>query len=173
MEVILSTEMRPYYKSLKEKFTKEVNAQISEFTNITYPDSTMGKYVRLFGLDLLLDGIENPEDITVLQIDNKSDTSIDIKIPDSIASLTNLESLIFHNCISKLPDVIGTMNSLMFLNVTGNKNLKTLPGSLANLTCVTFISLKDSGVTREALPAEFLEAFVQDDEDSDEGMRLS
>jgi hypothetical protein len=170
MEVILSTDMRPYYKSLKEKFTKDINLDMGQYTNIEYPNSILGKYVRMFGLEHLLESIEDPEEIAVFQINNTTDTSIDIKIPNSITRLSNLESLILHNCVSEIPEVVGTMTSLLFLNVTSNKNLTTLPASLVNLNCVAFISVKNSSITPETLPAEFLETFVQDGEDGKNAM---
>jgi hypothetical protein len=170
MEVILSVDMKPYFKALKEKYTKDINLDMGQYTNIEYPNSILGKYVRMFGLEHLLENIEDPEEIAVFQINNTTDTSIDIKIPNSITRLSNLESLILHNCVSEIPEVVGNMTSLLFLNVTSNKNLTTLPASLVNLNCVAFISVKNSSITPETLPAEFLETFVQDGEDGKNAM---
>ena len=56
MEVIISREMRPYYKSLKNKFEKELKTSFDPgFIQIAYPNDANAKFARMFGLDLLFD----------------------------------------------------------------------------------------------------------------------
>jgi len=53
-------------------------------------------------------------------------------VPDSIASLENLEELhLSSNLLESLPDSVGLLCSLKILDVSGNK-LVTLPDSICH-----------------------------------------
>jgi len=154
IEVVLSKEMRPYLKSLKQKYRNELTTDFkTNFVGIAYPTDANAKYARMFGLEELFDLI--PEDTRFLQIENKSkDDTIVIKIPSSISKFTNVRTLVFENIISELPEEIGNLKRLSFLNLTNNKNLKTLPESIADIYCLDFISILGSdNLKEENLPA--------------------
>jgi hypothetical protein len=83
MEVILSKEMRPYLRSLKEKYRSELATDFKpNFVGINYPSDANAKYARMFGLEELFDLI--PDDTRFLQIENKSKDKVILKIPASI-----------------------------------------------------------------------------------------
>ena len=154
IEVVLSKEMRPYLKSLKQKYRNELTTDFKpNFVGIAYPTDANAKYARMFGLEELFDLI--PEDTRFLQIENKSnDDTIVIKIPSSISKFTNVRTLVFENIISELPEEIGNLKRLSFLNLTNNKNLRTLPESIADIYCLDFISILGSdNLKEENLPA--------------------
>jgi hypothetical protein len=153
MEIILSKEMRPYYKSLKEKYTNELNNQFGDIVQIKYPSDISAKYIRMFGMNELLESI--PETTTLFEVDNTSNDKVIFDIPDSIGRLVNLQTLVFNNCINKLPETIGNLSNLQFLTLTNNEELTTFPDSVVDLKCLLFISVENSPIDVETLPEEF------------------
>jgi Leucine-rich repeat (LRR) protein len=153
MEVIISKEMRPYFKSLKNKYSQEIETNIDPgFVSISYPSDVNAKFARLFGLEQLLDIL--PESTLFLQIENKSKDDIILDLPESIGRFTELGTLVCDNIINKLPESIGNCRQMSFLNLTNNKQLTTLPASVAKLTCLDFVSVMGSSIDVEKLPEE-------------------
>jgi hypothetical protein len=153
MELIMSKEMKPYIRSLKAKYIDELNSNFDpEYVTITYPNQENAKFARMFGLETLFDAM--PENTTFLQIENKSNDNITLKIPDSIGKFRNLETLVCDNIIDEVPSSIGECTKLSFLNLTNNKNLTTLPASIGKLTCLDFVSIIGSNIDVESLPEE-------------------
>jgi hypothetical protein len=163
MEVILSKEMRPYYKSLKNKFANELETGFDpSFVPIAYPNDTNAKFARLFGLNELFDLI--PDNVLFLQIENKSKDDVILEIPSSIGKFTSLGTLVCDNIIRELPEEIGNCRQLAFLNLTNNKELTTLPASVGNLTCLDFVSVMGSNINTETLPKDITQYMdVSDD----------
>jgi hypothetical protein len=163
MEVIMSKEMRPYYKSLKNKFASELETGFDpSFVPIAYPNDTNAKFARLFGLNELFDLI--PDNVLFLQIENKSKDDVILEIPSSIGKFTSLGTLVCDNIIRELPEEIGNCRQLAFLNLTNNKELTTLPASVGNLTCLDFVSVMGSNINTETLPKEITQYMdVSDD----------
>jgi hypothetical protein len=153
MEVIISKEMRPYFKSLKNKYSQEIETNIDPgFVSISYPNDVNAKFARLFGLEQLFDIL--PESTLFLQIENKSKDDIILDLPESIGRFTELGTLVCDNIIDKLPESIGNCRQMSFLNLTNNKQLTTLPASVAKLTCLDFVSVMGSSIDVEKLPEE-------------------
>jgi hypothetical protein len=143
IEVILSKEMRPYLRSLKEKYYREIDTNMNAgLVQIQFPNDVNAKYARMFGLSELFEVI--PEDVRFLTIENKSNDDIILEIPETISNFKNMLTFSVEKCINKLPESIGECSSLSFLNVTNNKDLKTLPESLINCACLEFISVEGS-----------------------------
>jgi Leucine-rich repeat (LRR) protein len=70
-----------------------------------------------------------------------------------------MSTLVFDNVIDKLPESIGNLSKLIFLNLTNNKNLTTLPESMVKLTCLQFVSVKDCGINVDNLSPKILKYF--------------
>ena len=158
MEVIMSKEMRPYFKSLKRKYMNELETSFDPgYVTIEYPNSSNGKYIRMFGLDDLFEIL--PTDMSFFQIENKSKDDIILKIPESIGNFDNLSTLVFDNIINSLPSSIGNLTKLTFLNLANNKNLTTLPESIINLTCLQFVSITNCGIEVDNLSPKILKYF--------------
>ena len=155
MEVILSDEMKPYFRQLKRKYSKELETNFDpEFIPISYPNDSNAKFSRMFGLDTLFDLL--PDNTEFLQIENKSKDNIILTIPETIGKLTELTTLVCDNVIRKLPESIGNCRQMIFLNLTNNKELTTLPKSVSNLSCLDFISVMGSNIDIENLPKDIL-----------------
>ena len=143
MEVVLSKEMRPYLRSLKEKYRNELSTDFKpNFVGIAYPGDANAKYARMFGLEELFDLI--PDDTRFLQIENKSKDKVILKIPASISKFTNVRTLVFENIVNEIPEEIGSLKRLSFLNLTNNEELTTLPESITEIYCLDFISVLGS-----------------------------
>ena len=143
MEVVLSKEMRPYLRSLKEKYREELSTDFKpNFVGIAYPGDANAKYARMFGLEELFDLI--PADTRFLQIENKSKDKVILKIPASISKFTNVRTLVFENIVNEIPEEIGSLKRLSFLNLTNNEELTTLPESITEIYCLDFISVLGS-----------------------------
>ena len=143
MEVILSDEMKPYLKDLKKKYYKEIDSNMNAgLVQIQYPSDVNAKYAKMFGLEELFELI--PEDVRFLTIENKSNDSLILKIPESISKFKNMLTFSVEKCVNKIPEAIGECSSLSFLNVTNNVELTTLPESLLNCYCLEFISVEGS-----------------------------
>lgn len=163
MELILSREMRPYLKSLKAKFKKELDSNFSsELVQIVYPNDTNSKYARMFGLNELFDLI--PKDTTMITIENKSNDSIILEIPKTIGTFRKLFTLSLDNVVREIPEEIGECVDLSFLNVTNCKELTTLPATLINCPCLSFISKGGSGLEIENIPDELAQYLIPSDQ---------
>lgn len=155
MEVIMSKEMRPYFRQLKRKYSEELETSFDpSFIPISYPSDSNAKFARMFGLETLFDIL--PEDTEFLQIENKSKDNVILTIPDTIGKLRDLTTLVCDNIIRQLPESIGECRQMIFLNLTNNKELTTLPKSIAKLSCLDFISVMGSNINIEKLPKEIL-----------------
>lgn len=155
MEVILSKEMRPYFRQLKRKYSEELETTFDpEFIPISYPNDNNAKFARMFGLETLFNLL--PDNTEFLQIENKSKDSIILTIPETIGKLTELTTLVCDNIIRELPEAIGDCRQMIFLNLTNNKELSTLPKSIAKLSCLDFISVMGSNIDIDNLPKEIL-----------------
>ena len=67
-----------------------------------------------------------------------------LKIPTSIGKFQNVRTLVFENIIDELPEEIGELKRLSFLNLTNNEKLTTLPESISEIYCLDFISVLGS-----------------------------
>jgi Leucine-rich repeat (LRR) protein len=152
--LIISDEMKQFLPRLKERYIPELGSDIDpSYTLIEYPTSVTGKFIRIFGPDELFDFL--PEDIGFLQIENKSSEDWVIKIPESFDRFSQLTTLVFENCVKELPESIGNLTGLHFLNLTNNKHMTKLPKSIVNLRCLDFMSVLGTPIKFEKLPEEF------------------
>jgi hypothetical protein len=110
--------------------------------NISYPNDDSSKYIALFGFDELFENLS--DNISYLTIVNKSNDTLDLDIPETISKFQNLVALVLENCVKTIPEELGQCENLMFLTLQKNRNLESLPDSLADLELLELISLSDS-----------------------------
>ena len=130
-------ELKEVFKS---EFAKGLTSEGGKQVEISYPNSSAGKYVALYGFDDLFENL--PKDIERLQIMNTSNQAIGLDVPSTLGDFKNLESLVLQNMVKTLPDSIGNLQNLSFLSLPDNKNLVSLPESISNLDSLSFINLK-------------------------------
>jgi len=87
-------------------------------------------YVRLYGIDDVFDSL--PDDLEHILISNQTtNTNLNIKIPDTISKFKNLTSLVLNNCINEIPEAVCELKNLMYLSLTNDKFLRTIPDCFA------------------------------------------
>jgi Leucine-rich repeat (LRR) protein len=64
-----------------------------------------------------------------------------IKIPPSISRFQSLETLMLDNIIDSLPDEVSYCKSLNFLSLPNNQGLKKLPESIGTMDNLSFVNI--------------------------------
>ena len=132
-------ELKEFFKS---EFAKGLTTKEGKKVEISYPNSSAGKYVALYGFDDLFANL--PADIEHLMINNTSQTSIGLEVPETLGRFKNLDDLVLQNICKSLPDSIGNLKELSFLSLPDNKDLVSLPESIIGLDNLSFVNLKGS-----------------------------
>ena len=141
------SELKDYFKP---EFAKAltVGSNGEKLSIDSFTSGATGKFLALYGFDELIDSI--PNTIQEIQIQNKDNNGIVINIPESFSKFKNLETILFDNCIAKLPDSICELKKLRFIAVMNNKKLRTLPECTGTLPKLIFVNAK--GSSNFALP---------------------
>lgn len=126
----------------KPEFAKGLTTQSGDRVQITYPGSSAGKFVALYGFNELFESL--PDTIEHLLIDNQSKENIDLDVPESLGKFKNLQALSLQNLVRSLPNSISNLQNLTFLALPSNKQLKGIPEGVGKLSNLSFINLKDS-----------------------------
>jgi hypothetical protein len=135
-------------EDLKEIFKPEfirgmVKGTNSDKVEINYPNSSAGKFVALYGFDMLFKSL--PKTIGQLNIKNTSNENIALNVPESLGEFTDLYTLQLVNCVKTLPESIGNCKKLQFLTLTDNPNLTKIPNGIMELPKLDFIALRGCG----------------------------
>jgi len=147
-------ELKDFFKS---EFAKGLTTKGGKKVEITYPGGSAGNYVALYGFVELFDSL--PKDIEHLIINNTSNQSIALDVPDTIGQFKDLSGLVLQNMVKSLPESIGNLQNLNILSLPGNKELKELPKSVNNLESLSFINLKGTNPNL-IIPEEFKERML-------------
>jgi Leucine-rich repeat (LRR) protein len=132
-------ELKDFFKG---EFAKGLTTKGGKKVEISYPNSSAGKYVALYGFEELFDNL--PDDIEHLMINNTSQTPIGLDVPESLGRFKSLDALVLQNICKSLPDSIGNLQQLSFLSLPDNKQLVSLPESITGLENLSFVNLKGS-----------------------------
>lgn len=123
----------------KPEFAKGLTSQNGTKVEITYPDSSAGKFVALYGFDELFDNL--PDNIEHLLIQNRGKETIALDVPESIGRFQNLEAILFKNLVKSIPDSICRCTKLNLLSLPDNPSLKSIPACIRDLSNLAFINL--------------------------------
>jgi len=123
----------------KPEFAKGLTSQNGTKVEITYPDSSAGKFVALYGFDELFDNL--PDNIEHLLIQNRGKETIALDVPESIGRFQNLEAILFKNLVKTIPDSICRCTKLNLLSLPDNPSLKSIPACIKDLENLAFINL--------------------------------
>ena len=138
----LNGKMSELKEFFKPEFAKGLLKLGGKKLDISYPSSSAGKFIALYGFDELFESI--PDDVQNITINNNSNEDIALDVPKSIGRFKQLDAIMLNNIVRSIPDEIGQLPLLGFLALPNNKKLVSLPESIANLEQLTFINLKGS-----------------------------
>lgn len=139
---LLNGPMNELKDFFKPEFAKGLVSKGGDKVEINYPDSSAGKFVALYGFDELFDNL--PDTIVHLLISNKSKESIALDVPETITRFKNLDALLMSNIVRTLPENLGELKNLKFLNLSNNKDLVSLPESIKDIPNLALVNLKGS-----------------------------
>lgn len=148
---LLNGPMNELKDFFKPEFAKGLVSKGGDKVEINYPDSSAGKFVALYGFDELFDNL--PDTIVHLLISNKSKESIALDVPETITRFKNLDALLMSNIVRTLPENLGELKNLKFLNLSNNKDLVSLPESIKDIPNLALVNLKGSNPSVVIPPA--------------------
>lgn len=152
---MLNGKLQELKDFFKPEFAKGLVNQNDKKVSIQIPDSAAGKFIALYGAREIFDNL--PDDITGLIIENKK-SSAAIEIPPSIARFQQLETLMLDNIASSISEEISNCHKLNFISLPNNKQLESLPDSIGQLEELTFINIQGCSNNLQ-LPPSVLEKF--------------
>ena len=133
-------EMKEYFKPEFAKGLTTGNGKNFEISNLT--DGAMGKFISLYGFDDLMDSI--PTTIEEFKITNNKDNGLIINIPNNIDRFTNLTTLLFDNCIDKVPSSVCNLKKLLFIGFPNNPKLTEIPECIADIESLFVLNIQNS-----------------------------
>jgi hypothetical protein len=147
-------DLKEYFKP---QFAKGLVSKGNKI-DISYPNSSSGKYIALYGFEELLEQL--PDNITEFGFVNKSSQKLTWDIPASIGRFKQLTMLQLDGVVKTLPDEIGELTNLFMLVLSNNPQLKSLPASIGKLNSIVVMNLMgcDSNLFK-TLPEEVQKQF--------------
>jgi len=152
IDLIAFLNENPELKELfKPEFAKGLSSVDKKQVTVDYPRDTTSKYLALYGFDDFFEML--PKDITSFDFTQKSgggygekgvSPNINLKLPKEISKFKNLEALHLDGVVSELPEEISKLDNLKFLSVPNNKNLKSIPSSVAQIPNLMVINITGS-----------------------------
>lgn len=133
------SELKDFFKP---EFAKGLVSKGGNKVEVNYPDSSAGKFIALYGFDELFDSL--PDTIEHLIVTNKSKENIALDVPESLTRFKNLDALLFSNIVRTLPENLGDLKNLKFLNLANNKDLVSLPESIKDIPNLALLNLKNA-----------------------------
>ena len=132
-------ELKNYFKPEFAKGLTTGDGQI--FTVNNFSSGNVGKFIALYGLDDLINSL--PDTLQELSISDK-DKKHNIRVPETIGRFKNLTMLALDGFVDKVPQSICQLDKLNFLSLMDNPQLKEIPECIGNLPNLWFLNLKNS-----------------------------
>jgi hypothetical protein len=127
----------------KPEFAKGLTVGGEKFVVDSFQHGAIGKFIALYGLDELIDSL--PDTLDEFQIiNNRDNTDILIKIPESISRFKKLKMILLDNCIDSIPDSICQLPKLRFLALMNNPKLTVIPECVGDMQSLLFLNCKGS-----------------------------
>ena len=147
-------ELKEYFKHEFAKALVDTDQTKGTSVAIHYPGDKISRFIALYGLDEFIDKL--PKGLTRFDFDTRDKTNLPpIELPTRLfTDFPQLKVLHIEGILGEIPEAIENLDKLQFLSVPDNKNLKTLPSSLANLPNLEVINIRNSPVE---LPPELVE----------------
>lgn len=140
---LLNGKMSELKDFFKPEFAKGLTVGGEKLVIDSFQHGAIGKFIGLYGLDDLIDNL--PPTLREFQIQNRDqNNNIIINIPESIANFKDLRMILLDNCVNSIPDSICTLPKLKFLALINNKELTNVPNCLGEMPSLFFLNLKGS-----------------------------
>ena len=134
------SELKDFFKP---EFAKGLTVGGEKLVIDSFSHGAIGKFIALYGLDDLIGSL--PDTLKEFQIqnrDNKSDVLV--RIPEEIGRFKDLHMILLDNCVDSIPDSVCTLPKLRFLALINNPKLRTIPECVGDLPNLYFLNLKGS-----------------------------
>jgi len=133
--------MKKLKEQLKSTFVESLlsGGKSSNKLELEYPKDAASKYIKLYGLDELIDNL--PDDLEVFDFNNSTNSPMNLNLPDSFKKFKNLGTFHVRNALNEVPEVLKGMNSLDFIALPDSPNIHSVPewiADLPNLLALTF-----------------------------------
>ena len=145
---LLNGKMKELKHLFKPEFAKGLTVGGEKLVIDSFSHGAIGKFIALYGLDDLIDSL--PKELKEFQIQNRDSKSgeIIIKIPESIGRFKDLRMILLDNCIDSIPDSVCTLPKLKFLALINNPKLTKIPECVGDIPTLFFLNLKGSDNVR-------------------------
>jgi hypothetical protein len=137
--------MRKIKEDNKERYAQSLvntdkgNKQI----RIKYPNDAVSKYIKLYGLDEFIQNL--PDDIIVFEIDNTTQTNLNLTLPQSFKRFKDLDVFVGINAFNEFPEILKDMKKLIFISLKDSPNITEVPEWVADLPNLMAVTLYGNG----------------------------
>jgi Leucine-rich repeat (LRR) protein len=140
---LLTGPMKELKDFFKPEFAKGLTVGGGEKLVIdSFTHGAVGKFIALYGLDDLISSL--PNTLEEFQIQNKDKNDIIINIPEEIGRFEKLKMIMLDNCVASIPDSVCKLSKLRFLALINNSKLTKIPDCVGDLPSLLFLNLKGS-----------------------------
>ena len=140
---LLSGPMEELKDFFKPEFAKGLVVNGDKLIIDSFTTGAVGKFIALYGLEDLITNL--PENLDAFQIQNKDrNNNIIITIPEEIGRFKKLRMIMLDNCVAKIPNSICELKELEFLALINCNELREIPECIGDLPKLVFLNLKGS-----------------------------
>jgi hypothetical protein len=140
---LLNGPMKELKDFFKPEFAQGLTVGGEKFVVESFTQGAVGKFIGLYGLDELIKNL--PSTITSFQIQNRDkNVDINIVIPEEIGRFKELTMILLDNCISSIPDTICGLSKLRWLGLINNPGLTSLPECIGDIPNLYFLNVRGS-----------------------------
>ena len=134
------SELKAFFKP---EFAKGLTVGGEKLVIDSFSHGAIGKFIALYGLDDLIGSL--PDTLKEFQIQNRDNkTDVLVKIPEEIGRFKELNMILLDNCVDSIPDSVCTLPKLRFLALINNPKLRTIPECVGDLPNLYFLNVKGS-----------------------------
>ncbi len=139
----LNGPMEELKNFFKPEFAKGLTVGGEKLVIDSFNHGAIGKFIGLYGLDDLIENL--PPTLKEFQIQNRdSKNEIIVRIPESIGNFKDLQMILLDNCVEEIPKSICELPKLKFLALINNPKLNSIPDCIGNIPSLFFLNLKGS-----------------------------